>query len=165
MDITEDRVNEHNLGTIQKCMDILEYFSDRVKSIAYYIDEPAEWCQKTVVCIHGVENNPDSGRHKFVVIDLLSPKHSGELSILIDLIGLDLQGLYKGAFTSRSLCSLRSTPPVLLEGKYISEVYIVFTLEYINDSFPLHEGAIRELKRQLRAYTERIGFSVPDNLK
>lgn len=164
MQITEDIVNKHNEDTVQQFMDAINYFSTRIDSVLYYEEDPIEWQHRTVISIHSVENNDTPKDHVGGFFDDSLSHHSGEKLILSELVSLSLTGLYKKNYEIRSFCSTSMSLPEVVNGKNVSHVYIILTLEYINDSFPLHEKAVRSLKRQLKEFLIGIGLPIPQNL-
>jgi hypothetical protein len=164
IDITEDEINLSNDGGNQGLMDILYFFANRIESISYN-DR-----RETVIEILGIENRErivEKGYGAPTQVKLVfgeNPDDTGEMHVLQGAMQLFLQGLYKGNHIRTPIVPRISTSePRIAEQRWVSDVRLFLALDPF-DSFPLHERALRKLRKELKELAMVIGKDYPDSL-
>lgn len=140
-----------NKQCIQKIMDTLAFFSNRIES--FQVNEQKE----TIIRIINVDAQikvPSIPQIRFGP----DPHESGELKILMDLVSLMLEGRYKDRIRFNAICQLSATNAKHKSG--FADVDLVLLLDP-GDNFPTLNKAYQNLKQQLKEFAESTGLPHP----
>jgi len=140
-----------NKQSIQKIMDTLAFFSNRIES--FQLNEQKE----TIIRIKNVAAQikvPSIPQIRFGP----DPHQSGELKILTDLVSLTLAGRHKDRIIFNALCQLSTT--TAKHKPNFANVDLMLLLDRV-DNIPALNKTYHNLKQQLKEFAESLGLPHP----
>jgi hypothetical protein len=140
-----------NNQSIQKIMDTLAFFSDRIES--FRVNEEKETII-SIINVHAQVKVSNIPRIRFGP----DPHQSGELQILMDLVTVTFGDRHKDTLYFNAICHISAWDAKQKPG--LANVDLVLLLDHVSKT-PVLNKACHKLKKQLKEFAESIGLPPP----